>query len=138
MVEIMEMQHKTELDTQLIRGIVMDHGSRHPDMPKRVDNAYILTCNVSLEYEKRCVILSSLNMSIVKLCFLILFSEVNSGFFYKTAEEREKLVKAERQFIESRVQKIVDLKKKLCDGTDKTFVVINQKVRLHVNFVAID
>lgn len=138
MVEIMEMQHKTELDTQLIRGIVMDHGSRHPDMPKRVDNAYILTCNVSLEYEKRCVILSSLNMSIVKLCFLIWFSEVNSGFFYKTAEEREKLVKAERQFIESRVQKIVDLKKKLCDGTDKTFVVINQKVRLHVNFVAID
>lgn len=138
MVEIMEMQHKTELDTQLIRGIVMDHGSRHPDMPKRVDNAYILTCNVSLEYEKRCVILSSLNMSIVKLCFLIWFSEVNSGFFYKTAEEREKLVKAERQFIESRVQKIVDLKKKLCDGTDKTFVVINQKVRLHINFVAID
>ena len=53
MVEIMEMQHKTELDTQLIRGIVMDHGSRHPDMPKRVDNAYILTCNVSMDYEKR-------------------------------------------------------------------------------------
>lgn len=53
---------------------------------------------------------------------------MNSGFFYKTADEREKLVKAERQFIESRVQKVVDLKKKLCDGTDKTFVVINQKV----------
>jgi T-complex protein 1 subunit zeta len=53
MVEIMEMQHKTEMDTQLIHGIVMDHGSRHPDMPKRVDNAYILTCNVSMEYEKR-------------------------------------------------------------------------------------
>lgn len=59
-------------------------------------------------------------------------SEVNSGFFYKTAEEREKLVKAERQFIESRVQKVVDLKKKLCDGTDKSFVVINQKVSLHI------
>jgi len=106
MVEIMEMQHKTELDSQLVRGIVMDHGSRHPDMPKRVDNAYILTCNVSMEYEK---------------------SEVNSGFFYKTAEEREKLVKAERQFIENRVQKLIDLKKKVCDGTDKSFVVINQK-----------
>jgi T-complex protein 1 subunit zeta len=53
MVEIMEMQHKTELDTQLVRGLVLDHGSRHPDMPKRVENAYILTCNVSLEYEKR-------------------------------------------------------------------------------------
>lgn len=53
MVEIMEMQHKTEMDTQLIRGLVLDHGSRHPDMPKRLENAYILTCNVSLEYEKR-------------------------------------------------------------------------------------
>lgn len=84
----------------------MDHGSRHPDMPKKLTNAYILTCNVSMEYEK---------------------SEVNSGFFYKTAAEREKLVSAERQFIEERVKKVVALKKKLCDGTNKTFVVINQK-----------
>jgi T-complex protein 1 subunit zeta len=106
MVELMEMQHKTETDTQLVKGIVMDHGSRHPDMPKRVENAYILTCNVSMEYEK---------------------TEVNSGFFYKTAEEREKLVLAERDFINQRVLKVIELKKKLCDGTNKTFVVINQK-----------
>lgn len=106
MVEIMEMQHKTSTETSLVRGLVMDHGSRHPDMPKRVENAYILTCNVSMEYEK---------------------SEVSSGFFYKSAEEREKLVSAEREFIEKRVQKVIDLKKKLCDKTDKRFVVINQK-----------
>ena len=48
--------------------------------------------NVSLEYEK---------------------TEVNSGFFYKSAEDREKLVVAERQFIEDRVNKIVELKKKV-------------------------
>ncbi|XP_032679206.1 T-complex protein 1 subunit zeta [Odontomachus brunneus] len=106
MVELMEMQHRTAIDTTLIRGIVTDHGARHPDMPKRLENAYILTCNVSLEYEK---------------------SEVNSGFFYKSADEREKLVAAERVFIDNRVKKIVELKKKLCDGTDKSFVVINQK-----------
>lgn len=106
MVEIMEMQHKTSTETSLVRGLVMDHGARHPDMPKRVENAYILTCNVSMEYEK---------------------SEVNAGFFYKSAEEREKLVSAERDFIEKRVQKVIDLKKKLCDNTDKRFVVINQK-----------
>lgn len=53
---------------------------------------------------------------------------MNSGFFYKTADEREKLVLAERQFIENRVKKLIELKKKLCDGTDKNFVVINQKV----------
>ena len=55
MVEIMEMQHKTATETILIKGLVLDHGSRHPDMPKRVENAYILTCNVSMEYEKRLV-----------------------------------------------------------------------------------
>lgn len=63
----------------------MDHGTRHPDMPKRVENAYILTCNISLEYEK---------------------TEVNSGFFYKSAEDREKLVAAERDFIDQRVKKV--------------------------------
>ncbi|KAI5945460.1 T-complex protein 1 subunit zeta isoform X1 [Manis javanica] len=106
MVEIMEMKHKSETDTSLIRGLVLDHGARHPDMKKRVEDVYILTCNVSLEYEK---------------------TEVNSGFFYKSAEEREKLVKAERKFIEDRVKKIIELKKKVCGDSDKGFVVINQK-----------
>jgi T-complex protein 1 subunit zeta len=106
MVELMEMQHRSEADTTLVKGLVLDHGGRHPDMPKKLTNCYILTCNVSLEYEK---------------------TEVNSGFFYKTAEDREKLVIAERKFIEDRVKKIIEFKKKVCDGTDKSFVVINQK-----------
>ena len=72
MVEIMEMAHRTETETRsaslslslppslspsppsrLVKGLVLDHGARHPDMKKRVTDAYILTCNVSLEYEKR-------------------------------------------------------------------------------------
>lgn len=106
MVEIMEMLHKTESDTKLVKGLVLDHGSRHPDMPKHVKNAYIMTGNVSLEYEK---------------------TEVNSGFFYKSAEERQKLVAAERAFTDDKVRKIVEFKKKVCDGTDKSFVLINQK-----------
>lgn len=53
MVEIQQMQHKTAMDTTLVRGIVMDHGARHPDMAKRSEDCFILTCNVSLEYEKR-------------------------------------------------------------------------------------
>merc|ERR1712227_722331 len=52
MVEIMEMQHRAETETTLVKGLVMDHGGRHPDMPKRLENCHILTCNVSLEYEK--------------------------------------------------------------------------------------
>jgi len=107
MVELMEMQHRSELQSTLVRGIVLDHGGRHPDMPKGLENCYILTCNVSLEYEK---------------------TEVNSGFFYNTAEDREKLLASERQFIEQRVNKIIALKKEVCpEGSDKTLVVINQK-----------
>merc|ERR1712183_1042393 len=107
MVELMEMQHRSEMETQLVNGLVLDHGGRHPDMPKRLENCFILTCNVSLEYEK---------------------TEVNSGFFYKSAEDREKLVTAERKFIEDRVQKIIELKRKVCTPENKkTFVVINQK-----------
>lgn len=81
MVEIMHMQHKTSAETELIRGLVLDHGARHPDMPKFVKNCYILTCNVSLEYEK---------------------TEVHSGFFYSTAEEREKLARSERKLTDDR------------------------------------
>ena len=39
----------------LVKGLVMDHGARHPDMSKKVTDAFILTCNVSMEYEKRSV-----------------------------------------------------------------------------------
>mgnify|MGYP001807963662 CR=1 FL=1 len=52
MVEIMHMQHKMGAETELIRGLVLDHGARHPDMPKFVKKCYILNLNVSLEYEK--------------------------------------------------------------------------------------
>uniref|UniRef100_A0A673LLI1 T-complex protein 1 subunit zeta-like n=1 Tax=Sinocyclocheilus rhinocerous TaxID=307959 RepID=A0A673LLI1_9TELE len=114
MVEIMEMKHKTDSDTQLIRGLVLDHGARHPDMRKRVEDAFVLTCNVSLEYEK---------------------TEVNSGFFYKSAGERDKLVKAERKFIEDRVMKIIELKNKVCADTKKGFVVINQKGEEKYTFI---
>ncbi|ETW80629.1 hypothetical protein HETIRDRAFT_320598 [Heterobasidion irregulare TC 32-1] len=112
MVEIMKMQHRTASETQLIRGLVLDHGARHPDMPKRVENAFILTLNVSLEYEK---------------------TEVNSGFFYSSAEQREKLVESERRFTDEKVKKIVELKNLVCDQAvdskekRKGFVVINQK-----------
>ncbi|OCF61323.1 T-complex protein 1, zeta subunit [Kwoniella mangroviensis CBS 10435] len=112
MIEIMKMQHKTDTDTTLIRGLVLDHGARHPDMPKRVENAFVLSLNVSLEYEK---------------------TEVNSGFFYSSAEQREKLVESERRFVDAKLQKIVEFKNQVCDvtvGSDekpKNFVIINQK-----------
>lgn len=107
MIEIMKMQHRTASDTQLIRGLALDHGARHPDMPKRVENAYILTLNVSLEYEK---------------------SEINSGFYYNSAAQRDKLVASERRFVDDKLKKIVELKNEVLSKDPKaSFVVINQK-----------
>merc|ERR1711998_556541 len=84
-----------------------DHGSRHPDIPKKLENFYILTCNVSLEYEK---------------------SEVNAGFFYSSAEQRDKLVESERKFTDEKVKKIIELKRRVCtEENKKSFVIINQK-----------
>lgn len=33
----MHMRHKLDQDTRLVKGLVLDHGARHPDMPKRVE-----------------------------------------------------------------------------------------------------
>jgi len=105
MVEIMSMQHRHAAESRLVRGLVMDHGGRHPDMKKQLNKCYILTCNATLEYEK---------------------SEVNSGFMYNNAEQREKMLAAERKWVDDRVQLILDLQKKVCvNGED--FVVVNQK-----------
>ena len=65
----------------------MDHGVRHPDMKKSATNAFILTSNISLEYEK---------------------SEVNSGFFYKSAMDREQMVKSEVKYFFSYPKCILD------------------------------
>lgn len=107
MIEIMQMQHGSARECELVKGLVLDHGARHPDMPRVVNNAYVLILNVSLEYEK---------------------TEVNSGFFYSSAEQRDRLVQSERKFVDDKLKKIVDLKNEVCglDG-DKGFVVINQK-----------
>lgn len=106
MVEIMTMQHRHESETRLVKGLVLDHGARHPDMPKRLENVFILTCNVSLEYEK---------------------TEVTATFQYNSAEQRSRMVDAEHALVEERAKKIIELKKAVCDTPDKTFIVINQK-----------
>ena len=38
MVEVMTMEHKLGADSRFVRGLVLDHASRHPDMPKRLTN----------------------------------------------------------------------------------------------------
>jgi T-complex protein 1 subunit zeta len=119
MVEILTMQHRSSMETRLVRGLVLDHGGRHPGMPKSLKKCFILAMNVSLEYEK---------------------TEVNSEAVYKTAEERDRLVVSERKFIDDRVRQIIDLKRAVCDETNGcTFVILNQKAKrvLVVTFLLI-
>lgn len=115
MVEVMHMLHKFDFDTRLVKGLVLDHGARHPAMPKEIKNVFILVLNVSLEYEK---------------------SELTSNFVYKNAEERERLVNAERKFTDDKVKQIIDFKKHIIQkaideesnkGKEFSFLVINQK-----------
>lgn len=102
----MHMRHKLDQDTRLVKGLVLDHGARHPDMPKRLDQGvHVLACNLSLEFER---------------------PEVNAGFFYGSAEQREKLVAAERAYTDARCQKIIELKRRVCKPGEG-FAVINMK-----------
>ena len=111
MVEIMHQKQKMSTDTKLIKGLVLDHGGRHPAMPKRLENCYILNCNVSLEYEN---------------------TEVHSKLIYSNAEQRENLLKSEHKATDDLCKKIIDLKREVCDSEEgkknnRHFVVINQK-----------
>ena len=74
-------------------------------MPKKLTNCHVLCMNVDLEYQK---------------------SEVASGFFYNSANQRQSMVDAERKWVDDRTQLILDLKNKACKPGE-TMVIINQK-----------
>jgi T-complex protein 1 subunit zeta len=104
-VEILALTRRTALDSRFVRGLVMDHGSRHPDMPAVLHNVKVLICNVSLEYEP---------------------AENQAGFVYSTAAEREKLVESERVWLDERCRKIITFKRQVCKEGE-SFCIINQK-----------
>ncbi|SCP05174.1 T-complex protein 1 subunit zeta, putative [Plasmodium ovale] len=112
MIEIMDVKRNMSINTKLVRGMVLDHGCRHPNMPNKLTKCFILVLNVSLEFEK---------------------SEVYSSFVYSNAEDRDKLVESERKFTDDKVKKIIELKKQLVEKKLKeenemyNFAVFNQK-----------
>ncbi|KMZ92228.1 T-complex protein 1, zeta subunit [Plasmodium vivax Mauritania I] len=112
MVEVVDVKKNMSINTKLVRGMVLDHGCRHPNMPNKLTKCFTLVLNVSLEYEK---------------------SEVFSSFVYSTAEDRDKLVASERKFTDDKVKKIIELKKSLIERKFKetnemyNFAVFNQK-----------
>lgn len=103
----MHMLHRTDKDTRLVRGLVLDHGARHPDMPTSLEKCYVMIANFSMEYEK---------------------TEHNSTMVYSTAEERDRLVEAERKYTDDRVRKLIEFKRTVCTPENGAhLVVINQK-----------
>lgn len=107
MVEVMHMKHRLGVDTRCIKGLVLDHGARNDDMPRRLTNCYVLTCNLSLEYER---------------------SELATGFYYSDPSQKAKMAEAERKVTDDKTRMIIDLKRKLCTKENgKSFVIINQK-----------
>lgn len=50
MIEVLKCQIDGE--TELINGIVLDHGNRNSNMPVNVNNCAVIISNISLEYEK--------------------------------------------------------------------------------------
>lgn len=99
-VEVLALPRSTAI-SRFVNGLVMDHGARHPDMPETLENCHIMTLNVSLEYEK---------------------TETQSGFFYSSADERERLVESERKWLDERCQGIVEFKRKVCKDGEVSFL----------------
>eukprot|EP01120_Amphizonella_sp_Union-15-10_P002377 TRINITY_DN1256_c0_g1_i1.p1 TRINITY_DN1256_c0_g1~~TRINITY_DN1256_c0_g1_i1.p1 ORF type:complete len:535 (-),score=112.22 TRINITY_DN1256_c0_g1_i1:61-1665(-) len=106
MVEIITMQHKSESDSRLVKGLVLDHGARHSGMPNSLKNAFVLTMNVSLEFDK---------------------AAMDTEMIWKDAEGKDRMVAGERKLVDERVRAIINLKRTVCDTQDKQFLVVNQK-----------
>ncbi|MEM2921376.1 MAG: thermosome subunit beta, partial [Candidatus Bathyarchaeia archaeon] len=51
-IQLVKKPGKSLLDTQLVKGIIVDKEVVHPDMPKRIENAKIALLDCALEIEK--------------------------------------------------------------------------------------
>ena len=58
---------------------------------------------------------------------------MNSGFFYSSAEQRERLVRAERKVTDDRVQKVIDLKRQARALLPRTLYVLDKDLRCYVS-----
>ncbi|KAM0676541.1 hypothetical protein BDAP_000965 [Binucleata daphniae] len=106
MIEIIKMPEGDPQESMFVEGLVLDHGPRHPQMPTKLTDCYIMIASISLEYEK---------------------PEINAQFNYKSAEQRDLLVASERKFIFERAQEIAKFAEAVKQKTGKNLVLINEK-----------
>lgn len=105
MIEIIKMDGGDIKDSIFVDGLVLDHSGRHHLMPTTMENTCVLVTNLSLEYEK---------------------PEVNSEFYYSSAQQRADLANSEKEFILSRSKKIAELALEL-KKEGKTLLLITEK-----------
>lgn len=103
MIEIVKMEDDVS-DIKLIKGLVLDHGGRHPLMPTKLSDVVIMITNISLEYEK---------------------PEINAEFQYSSAAQRDVLAANEREFVVERARKIADFASQI-QKTGKSFMLITE------------
>lgn len=105
MIEVIKMEEGDIRDSEFIEGLVLDHGARHHAMPTALENVCVLVTNMSLEYEK---------------------PEINSEFFYSTAQQREMLCQSEREFISKKAQEIARFAREL-QSEGRSLLVVSEK-----------
>uniref|UniRef100_M3YHV8 Uncharacterized protein n=1 Tax=Mustela putorius furo TaxID=9669 RepID=M3YHV8_MUSPF len=89
MAEIIDMKHKSETNTSLLRDLVLDQRAWCPDGKKRVEDSYVLIRKKKKKKKQQHQILA---------------------FFKTRIQKRENLVKAERKFIDT-IKNMTELKK---------------------------
>lgn len=106
MVEVIKMNEGDAADTRYVDGLVLDHAGRHYAMPMQLDDVCIMVTNMSLEYEK---------------------PEIAAQFVYSSAEQREGLIKNEREFILAKARAIAAFGTELKSKTGKSLLVVSEK-----------
>jgi T-complex protein 1 subunit zeta len=106
MVEIMKMNEGEASDTRYVEGLVLDHAGRHYAMPTKLDDVVIMVTNMSLEYEK---------------------PEITAQFVYSNAQQREDLIKHEREFILAKARAIAAFGTDIKNSTGKSLMVVSEK-----------
>ena len=84
-VKVEKKPGRSLMETQLVRGIVLDKEVVHPGMPKRIENAKIALLNCPLEVEK---------------------TEFDAKIHIETPEQMEAFIKEEERIMKEMVEKI--------------------------------
>lgn len=100
-VDVIKIQ-STKESVRLVKGLVLDQSFRHELMPKRMEKVHILVLNVSLEFED----------TVVKTIMPI-----------SNADEKERMMIAERKFVDNKIRSIIDLR----NAVEGDFLLVNGK-----------